>query len=62
VVTTAKKWPTVSRRRLDILDIRLFGLPEDKESGAPGIPGEFDRIDRRIDELPARVAEELRKR
>ena len=48
-------------KRLDNLDIRLFGLPADAESGAKKLPGEFDRIDQRLDELPGAIIAELRK-
>lgn len=42
-------------RRLDILEIRLFGLPPDPETGAKKMDGEFDRIDKRLDALPGEV-------
>lgn len=62
VVTTSKGWRDrreQAKNRLDRLEIRLFGLPADPESGAPKIPGEFDRIDRRLDALPAQIIAQL---
>ena len=47
-------------RRIDFLEIRLFGLPPDPQTGAKKLDGEFDRIDKRIDEIPAKVVEALK--
>lgn len=48
------------RSRLDKLEIRLFGLPADPDSGAPKLPGEFDHVYQRIDALPDQIVERLR--
>jgi hypothetical protein len=47
-------------RRIDLLEIRLFGLPADPNTGAKKLDGEFDRIDKRLDELPGQVIAALR--
>lgn len=50
-----------SGRRLDQLEIRLFGLPPDPATGAKKLDGEFDRIDNRLEALPGQIIAELRK-
>ena len=47
-------------RRMDLLEIRLFGLPPDPQTGAKKLDGEFDRIDKRLDELPGQVIAALK--
>ena len=47
-------------RRMDLLEIRLFGLPADKDTGAKKLDGEFDRIDKRLDELPGQIISALK--
>lgn len=47
-------------RRLDLLEIRLFGLPADAETGAKKLDGEFDRIDKRLDDMPDVIISKLR--
>lgn len=62
VISTSKGWRlrrNTEKNRLDRLEIRLFGLPKDADSGAPKIPGEFDRIDARLDALPDEIMRRL---
>lgn len=49
-------------RRIDLLEIRLFGLPADPDTGAKKLDGEFDRIDKRLNDLPGEVIAALDKR
>lgn len=63
VVKTVKnylKGPRLETKRLDLLEIRLFGLPADKDTGAKKLDGEFDRIDKRFDELPGLITAAVR--
>lgn len=50
----------VGTRRIDLLEIRLFGLPPDPQTGAKKLDGEFDRIDKRLDELPNQIITALK--
>jgi hypothetical protein len=50
----------IGTRRLDMLEIRLFGLPPDPDTGAKKLDGEFDRIDKRLDELPDQIISALK--
>jgi hypothetical protein len=43
--------------RLDRMEIRLWGLPEDPRTGARKVPGEFDRVYARFDELTTLIKE-----
>ena len=52
--------PRKQKERLDMLQIRLFGLPADPSTGAPKIDGEFDRIDKRLDALPKEIITALK--
>lgn len=52
--------PRVAAQRIDLLEIRLFGLPEDPKTGAKKLDGEFDRIDKRLDDLPGEIITALR--
>lgn len=63
VVKVAQGWILKGRagaRRVDMLEIRLFGLPPDPETGAKKLDGEFDRIDKRLDALPGEVIAALK--
>lgn len=46
--------------RMDKMEIRLWGLPADQETGARKVDGEFDRIYGRLDALPDQIAAKLR--
>ena len=48
-------------KRIDMLEIRLFGLPPDPTTGAKKLDGEFDRIDNRLKDLPAEIIAALKK-
>jgi hypothetical protein len=63
VVGVGKNWMgdrRLGRRRIELLEIRLFGLPPDPVTGAKKLDGEFDRIDKRLDALPGEIIEALR--
>lgn len=63
VVKVVQNWigdKRVATKRLDRLEIRLFGLPADPDSGAKAMPGEFDRIDKRLDDLPDQIISALK--
>lgn len=63
VVKVVQNWLGEKRHehnRVDLLEIRLFGLPADLQTGAKKLDGEFDRIDRRFDELPQIIASAVR--
>jgi hypothetical protein len=63
VVRTVKSWMgerRVGNRRVDMLEIRLFGLPPDPVTGAKKLDGEFDRIDKRLDALPGEIISALK--
>jgi hypothetical protein len=60
VVKVGQGWLLRGRagaRRIDMLEIRLFGLPPDPITGAKKLDGEFDRIDKRLDEMPDQVTD-----
>lgn len=47
-------------KRLDRFEIRLFGLPADPQTGGRKVDGEFDRIDRRLEDLPDQIITALK--
>lgn len=63
VVTITERFITGKRKdrsRIDLLEIRLFGLPADPDTGAKKLDGEFDKIDKRFDALPGLIKQAVK--